>query len=451
MAEEKRTTDRELTVLFKPAFYQTDDTDNFESSPFVGLRVKDNQIEFDYPEAYPLLDELKKQGLSLSPRKSDEGFRFLVPSQGLSGFSKPILSILSSISLLSPDLIVSDFRSGVSEQDACSDPILSCVYLIKDYLAHGSRKESRLIYQSNQGRHISWSRTKRGFVLIDSEQRLLFPNLIFSSNQWEDTALTNLYLSCVKYSAKLLGWLYGLNEDAVEAETIQKKDLPQDRLIIKKALSATFNDERRERLINMLTILQGATKNARSKEVAYGTDFYYHVFEIMVDRLFSNVSSKEKKAFEPQGLWQISRSKEDQLDQLTSYLVPDTILRLSNNELIIIDSKFYKIGSLPQSSSIEKQFTYAQHAKKRELTLNQHRRFSKIFSVFLLPNRVPQKIEHFGDATAPWMDLPDDGVIVPRIFGFYIDLRFLLECYHTRNRQVVSNLILKVEGLLTSK
>lgn len=226
----------------------------------------------------------------------------------------------------------------------------------------------------------------------------------------------------MKYSASLLGWLYGLLSDSVPGSFLKNSDKSRYIETVRRALSRTFNREWRERLSNMLAVLAGPTRERRSSTFVYGTYSYNLVFETMIDQLLSTLQSKEIDGFFPKGQWNLLCGESFE----TSSLRPDTISEIGNGEAIIFDAKYYRPNSLPQTESIQKQFTYAFHAIK-------HRAYSQVYNVFVLPGifedtRNPFSI--FGWAEARWLASEFASTrVTPWIVGLKIDLLWLIQNY----------------------
>jgi len=128
----------------------------------------------------------------------------------------------------------------------------------------------------------------------------------------------------------------------------------------------------------------------------------------------------------------------------TSCLRPDTLHEDSRGNLVVFDSKYYRPESLPQTESVEKQFTYAQHA-------HEFKKYSKIYSCFILPADFGDDtsfFQVFGRAEAPWLSssLAKTPEIVPYVVGIYLDLRWLISNYLEKNDLVVNQIVTTIEN-----
>jgi hypothetical protein len=377
--------------------------------PFVGLIVRKNQISFYYPEEYRWTLPLT---IILDPAKSDYKSK-------ITSVKAEMLPILHSIGLAPSQSFSSELIEKKTRTDQKNDPLISYVYLIQDYLRHGERKGSKIVTQANKGHRVNWVKTgKQTPLLIDDA--FVYPTIYYFDNIRIDTLLTSLYLSCVKLSARLLGWLYGLNSQSIDASPLEidKKNYYID--AIRSALQKTYQDDRRIRLNHMLQVISslGDLLSERSL-ISYGTCFYNVVYEKMIDQYFGGL--KDITMFYPKGYWMLTNKSNPQ--ESTS-LRPDTIVKVNDKELLIIDAKYYSFPSLPSTQSIEKQITYLKHANTLPMCQG-----AKIYNVFILPRNITsgKTIEYLGYAYSDWYKDTREN----RIYSFYLDLKTLIENYHS--------------------
>lgn len=415
------------------------DEEHLECSSFVGLRVSQNVIELHYPETCPpsfLARRWASQEKSL-PNLSVNLESF--SSDELLELRRYICLILHPISLLDERNIVSDFFDNTGKTNKENDPILSCLWLLDDYSRNGVPKQRNRVFQNDKGKSISWSKTTKTQAFI-ADDRLFYPHLIFSNIRWEESLITSLYLFCVKRSAKFLGWLFGLSESMVEVADIDEKHLEDYSLFLLSVLSKTFNEQKRIRLKHMLAVLKGPAAKTRSDVLNYGTFNFNLVFEKMATLYFSNVGEGDKEKLFPRAEWHYQTNPEG---VPSSALEPDTLRIDHQDELLILDSKYYRYGSSPATQSVEKQFTYADHACRYGSKLNNGRPFRRIDSVFLLPftsNDPHSSYQYFGYAKAPWR-ANTESVIMPFIIGFYVDLGYLLHNYEKPSADDVNRFV----------
>ena len=114
---------------------------------------------------------------------------------------------------------------------------------------------------------------------------------------------------------------------------------------------------------------------------------YVSIFERMINAIFG---TEEVADYYPRFLWHLYYSSDKDNGLLGPTIRPDTIMRyrdgIRNDDLFIIDSKFYRYGSLdlahtkglPEASSIVKQITYGSHVQTRYPN-------NPVYNAFILP------------------------------------------------------------------
>lgn len=388
---------------------------------FVGLKIRNNQIEFHYPETYQL-------------------------SENNDVLRRDILSILRTITLAKTR--TRDYSSYNAEhKEKYVFPLSAYLWIISDYLTYGRYQNREKLYFRGTGGRINWKRTMR-FNPIISEGNILYCDIISEKKSQKDNLLTEIYFFCVKKAVDAIGWLYGIlfNPEGIDYNRLydKKKYLGA----INTELLHVFDDQKRTRLINMKNIIIGLDDSViNSKEIVYGVDSYNYVYERMIDSMFSNV--KNIKDFYPHAYWNlvIEPSRVD-----SSNLRPDTIL-IKDNKVYILDAKYYRYGStfrpgdMPETSSIQKQITYGEYVKKVK-----EGQYEDVFNAFLLPysklanpyaDRFNKDMEFVGMAQASWTD--DDNISSRKICAILIDTNFLVNNWVKKNEDHVANIISIIE------
>ena len=101
----------------------------------------------------------------------------------------------------------------------------------------------------------------------------------------------------------------------------------------------------------------------------------------------------------------------------------------NNNNCYIIDAKYYQYGynlnpqSLPETTSIQKQITYAEEIEKNfkgktDTIIN------NIYNIFILPYSSNAYLDYIGYAFSSWNDLEEK--TYHKIYTFLVDLRSLV-------------------------
>lgn len=409
---------------------------------FVGIKIKNNKIEFHYPENYVLSNEENRR--------------------------KDVLSILRTLSL-SGKLSNNPNELNNRNNDKFDFPLNSYLWLINDYLEyHRYDNREKVIKHGQQGR-INWNKTLHQMPMV-SDGNFIYSDLISERKSQIDNMITQIYLYCVNLSVRDAGWMFNLPYKEYE---FGKMNVTEDRKrtfvsILRNEMAHTFDDQKRLRLSHMLNVLKGLDVNLiTQRTIVKGVEKYDHVFEAMVDEMFSQVDNK--KDFFPEAKWDLVHigSKD------TNKLRPDTIIvNKDEKKIFILDSKYYRFGhtfdsnDLPEVSSIEKQITYGEFAIK--LMKNKGEDY-KVYNAFVIPySKNENNLEHdyekliqniilydssncsndnnfvyAGLATAKWPTDPSLKHI--KIATILIDLNYLIDNWNKRNKDNIDKMVSLIE------
>lgn len=397
---------------------------NEEHNSFVGLRIKNGEIHFHYPESYDLSDDNDKKS-----------FRY------------DVVNIIRTISLAkskTSSSCLSDSGVHQSEQFA----IMSYLWIIRDYLSNGYYRNSEKIYSVNGKGKINWKKT------LDTQPIISYGNIIYNNVVVEvrndcDDVITEAHKWCVFDSVRKIGWIFGLSEKSVfvskTADSVIKKYIRA----IRTELKRTFDDVKKARLNHMLKVLMGVDDSDRTKEIVYGVDKYHYVYERMVDYIFSNIDDITK--YNPNAKWYLKKNAFEPKD--ASALRPDTILldTKQNGEKVayVLDAKFYRFGTtgkesdLPTTTSIQKQITYGDNII---CNLQEKENIKQVYNAFVMPynkhNNIfdyKENLEYVGHSEANWRN---DKLSHTRICAFLLDTKHLVSTWsHGNSEEDVKKLI----------
>lgn len=396
--------------------------DGKKDNSFVGIKIKDNQIEFHYPETYVLStndDELRKD----------------------------ILAILRTVAL-AKTLTNDDSTYNSQHTNNYVFPLNSYLWMINDYLTYGRYENKEKEYIHGVRGKINWKKTMHSNPAVTSGN-IVYTDIISEVKNQKDNIITEIYNCCVKQSIDNVGWLYGLAYDTNGIDYNKLFDVNNKLYIntINNEIMHTYDDNKKTRLNHMRNILVGLDDNLiNTKEVIYGVDSYEYVFEKMVDSMFSKVDNI--KEFYPTASWYIDL---EQKEKNASKLRPDTVI-VNNNKVYILDSKYYRYGvtfdrnDIPETTSIQKQITYGEYIKKIR------KDYDDVYSAFVMPyskdnnkhkDVLNKNIEYVGIATAKWFD--DSNPNNRKIVGFLIDTKYLINNWIERNEDNINEIINLIE------
>lgn len=339
-------------------------------------------------------------------------------------------------------------------------PIDSYLWLIKDFVDNGFYYKREKTYSINGGK-IDWRKTLKK-TPIYSNGNIIYKDIITSRMTPTNDEISEIYKFCLSKSIDRIGWLFSYT---FNIQIQQYKSIKEMIILVRKELSNTFDDIKRQRFEHMLATLSNINSTGiSSKNSTYGIKNYYYVFEKMVNSFFNGIDEKELSKYNPVGTWHLINCEK----QSSSELRPDTIVhktRDGKQYTYILDAKMYKYGGLehldkkidglPNTSSIQKQITYGDEVKKIEkyvrnafiLPYNKELdRFKYGNDAIMLDKQ--RNLAYIGFATSSWRKNDDDHTYV---FSFLIDFNYLLNNYQKKNDNETLILFDAIEKKLDKK
>lgn len=397
---------------------------NEEHNSFVGLRIKNGEIHFHYPESYDLSD------------KNDKKL-----------FRYDVINIIRTISLAKSKTATNNLSdNGVHQSEQFA--LMSYLWIIRDYLSNGYYRNSEKIYNVNGKGKINWKKTLDTQPII-SNGNVIYNNVVVEVRNDCDDVITEAHRWCVFDSVRKIGWLFGLSEKSVFVPKTADSVIKRYIRAIRTELKRTFDDVKKARLNHMLKVLMGVDDSDRTKEIVYGVDKYHYVYERMVDYIFSNIDDITK--YNPNAKWYLKKNAF--IPKEASSLRPDTILldtRLNGDKVAyVLDAKFYRFGTtgkesdLPTTTSIQKQITYGDNII---CNLQEKENIKRVYNAFVMPynkhNNIfdyCENLEYVGYSEANWRN---DKLSHTRICAFLLDTKHLISTWsHGNSEEDVKKLI----------
>ncbi len=384
-----------------------------DKSSFVGLKIKNNTLEFHYPRTYRISDDIETKY----------------------GQMKKILeTIFLATRTTEYNMTYSQYSDDV---DMKSDvPFLSYLYIIVDYITIGKYKNvEKIIKKENKGK-INWKKTIKQIPYIFNGFPI-YPSFYTEHDSEYDNVIVDIYKNCLTEAINAFGWLFDIEIDDYIRNTKYKNDEENKDFfiqIINKELSRTFNDKKRYRLKAMEEIIKGLNTQEKSDVVIWGVKNYWFVFEEMLRNMFSNIENKEVKKMYPETSWHIESWNKNIKKEIkkNSPIRPDIIYKKNDKEYLVIDAKYYRYGdtlvtnNLPSSVDIFKQFIYSENIAKIKKR--------KVYNCFIMPfNKGIREYEnnsnyeYIGYATSFFKE--DESDSKEKIIGILIDLNYLIDNY----------------------
>lgn len=411
-----RNKEESLLITFHEVTNKIDDS-------FVGLKMRNNRVDFYYPETYDF------NKTSIKDARKD------------------ILAILETIAIAKTRSNSNvKIESTLSKNEAL--PLVSFLWIINDYLKHGFFVNREKILKRNQKGRVDWKRTLNQQPII-SDGNVIYNNLVVEVKNELDNLLVEIHKYCVKKSLDILGWLFRFNNTSF-IKTIKVTDGLRKVYMnaLRKELNNTFDDLKRIRLTHMLTIVEGLSDEENSNEIVYGVDSYEYIYEKMINSIFGN---RDATKFNPSAYWLLKSEGFEPFK--SSDLRPDTIL-IKDNVAYVLDAKFYRYGytanreHLPETTSIQKQITYGDYIKNNKMG----EEIQKIRNAFILPYNknnnklnINKTIEYLGYSKADYRKGQEEYEIV---HSFLIDLKYVVLSWNkSSNLDIINSLINEIEHI----
>ena len=404
---------------------------NEDNNAFVGVRIKSDRIDFHYPESYDI---------------AGIGDNYMISD--IKVFRRDMIDILHTISLSKThSLSTQKTENGVSSTKSFA--FMSYLWMIKDYFANGFYRNTEKKFKKNTSGKVNWKKTLATQPII-SNGNIIYSNLIVETKNNTDNIITDAHRFCVYDAVLKAGWLFGISEKAFYVPPPTKNLLKKYINTIKQEIKSTFDDTKKARLNHMLKVLSGVDDSKQLAEIVYGVDKYHYIYERMVDAVFGNIIDIKK--YNPNASWKIMRGVSEIKEVEASSLRPDTIridpypkTYLYDNATktaYVLDAKFYRYGTtglvndLPETTSIQKQITYATHIKTN--IKKEEEKLEKIHNAFVLPYNKNKNefgfndnLEYIGYSKANWIEPAknNEGVV----HAFLVDMKHLVSSWSRGN------------------
>lgn len=304
-------------------------------------------------------------------------------------------------------------------------PIHAYLKVITSFLRTGRYYiESDPKYKTAAKGPVSWSRTVREQrALVQRNGSLIFTNMtVRSVTPNTDKQITQIHRFCVYEAFDKLGWLYvPFQPDPPGPHPTVQESLHT----LTKKLAASHRDSEQELFGAMKKMLQYMDEKNPDRRYFFGTDYFEHVWERMVDKAFGIPG---KAPYFPRTRWLLNYGA----DRVKTPLYPDSIM-IYRDKYYVLDAKYYRYGQtgdascLPNGSDINKQITYGEYIKRIHQIPN-----NRLFNAFVMPYNMVDNpfglrapMGNIGEAVGDWRANWEN---YERIQGIVIDTRFLM--YH---------------------
>jgi hypothetical protein len=366
-----------------------------------------------------------QESLGLFYKEEDKVYTFKVPAFYINEDNVEIYKLKSETKIKLKKLLISwaifskKFESLKTDKKYTEENYFNInivLDLIKDFTTFGLYSETEKIVKiSNYGK-IDFKKT------IQKTNPKIINNSVFFSpycsnfkKKSEESLLRKIQISVLNEISTQFGWLLGFSFNYNEINPI-KSDII-NLLLLEKLKFTTYNS----RKLFLIESLSSYLKSRKS-ETHFRDGFFiskaWLFWEIMVKDVFGNVTDSEiQRSYNVKHAY-----KEILSNKITHHLVPlrpDAVF-ISETKIRIIDAKYYLGESLPDNSSISKQFIYL---FKTNLI---HKNIKDIKSIFILPTN---KQNHFEDFVAIF-DADISNLTANNMIDIYkVNVEFLIESF----------------------
>lgn len=325
---------------------------NEEGDRFVGVKADTEDAVVYFPVGYQLPDDeidLKRDVLHLF--------------QVLAEFTDVSDKVLAMKKFEAPQSV--DF------------PINAYLEIINNYMENGYYMENDPVFKTSDRGNIDWARTiQRQPALIQANLTPIYTQYtVRQSAPNENKEITRIHTHCVYESFDKLGWLFTPYTPPKPAGAMDAKRFIA---ILNDKLGDTNLDKDKRLFRAMLDLLKYIDEKTSEKQFYFGTDYFEGVWERLIDRVFG---IRNKQDYFPRTRWLLSHGKYKEKYPLE----PDSIM-IYDGKIYVLDAKYYRYGitgnpnHLPDSSSINKQITYAEYIYSQRQVPD-----ASLFNAFLMP------------------------------------------------------------------
>ena len=358
----------------------------------IGLQIKDGEPVFLFPCKYP--------------DPWDDGIR-----------KQDMLNILRIVDRYKEQKNVFD-----SYEEEKKFPFDAYLWIIKDYLENWYYVENEPEYTKVWNWKIDWKRTIKNNKIYVWLENIVYSELIKKRITYNsDNIITQIHKFCVNEALDKMGRYFGLSKQNEENIVIM------DRLtmiqILQSEFIKTFIDSKKRLLLNMIRMLEGLDNNFKnSTRFDISTKDFEDVFEQLLRDQFWN---EDETKFNPTAQYYLLQQDWLYLKQKAGELLPDVIMS-DDNDIYVIDAKYYsywfdnEIWSLPATSSIHKQITYAED-------IDNQWKYDTIYNLFMLPYNWEEFLKYTWYATTSWKN---NDKTYEKVHVVLIDMRSLINWFN---------------------
>lgn len=315
--------------------------------------------------------------------------------------------------------------------EQCSEIALS-VDLLKDYEKNGILIRSQLIHSRKPAGRLNWVHTVNRSPMFLSSSGPFYPEPIYTANRHIDTdPLCLIHRAVVNHCDKAFGWIlnpsHNINIDAINEPPSAWLPFALNEClnILDKELSSSFSDRDNRVIQIMLSLLDKVDKNHGTERIAYGTKYYWEIWERGCKRFFDDDDNLYTNLL-PQPKWQIAKGVDAKHTKISQR--PD-VLAVHGSTLYVLDAKYYEVRkNLPGWEDIGKQYWYEKSLEaSAALNFDVYKGLENTTNALLVPGEPSTGIKEIAKAGFPPKIMEIMGLKQLPIFS--IDAELLINTY----------------------
>lgn len=267
--------------------------------------------------------------------------------------------------------------------------------LIDDYERYGILSRTRTIKTLHPIGRVDWSRTIAHTQTVISESGPFYPTPIYKTQKpMETNPLSILHKSMVRHYMTAFGWMLHPKQkiDISQMDATPELWLPysiQECLtILDNELSSSFSDRELFVIQTMRRLLQSLDRNQQRRRIAYGTRFFWEIWERGCKKLFDDDCRLYTELL-PQPSWMAIETEKAKVAIPHISQRPD-VLSILEDTLYVLDAKYYDYSrSLPGWEDIGKQYWYEKTMQAQvRAGIDRYMRLRETSNALLLPGPV---------------------------------------------------------------
>lgn len=304
--------------------------------------------------------------------------------------------------------------------------------LINDYELHGILSRPHTIKTTRPIGRVDWNRTIARIQTLVSESGPFYSESIHTAQkQVETNPISILHKAIVQHCLTAFGWMLHPRQQIYISQMEETPELwlpyslNECLAILDNELNSAFSDRELFVIHTMKRLLHAADRNQLKQKIAYGTRFYWEIWERGCKRLFAD-DSKLYETMLPQPSWTPIANAHIAKPHISQR--PD-VLSVLEETLYILDAKYYDAQrSLPGWEDIGKQYWYEETIRAQVRTgIKEYAHLRWASNALLLPGEVGSGITPVAYASFPREIMEE--LHLQALAAFTIDAKQVLQAY----------------------